>query len=430
VTHSVPQSHSSRRARRAQSPDRREVVITGLGAVTPSGLDAQSTWQSVREGRSAISRLEGAEFADLRVRIGGQVRGFIDAGLLPERESRRLADVLLWAIAAGDEAMAQGDPPMPSGAEYGFSIIAATGSGPVRAMQDATRALDDLGPRAVPAALAMHGAPDAAAALLSQRYGALGAAGAVSATCASGAVALGEGLRRIRHGYADTVLVVGYEDCLGAVNLSSNANLRALASGFDDDPTAASRPFDAARSGFVMSQGASAILLEAKDAVLARGGTPIAELAGFGAASDAHHPTAPHPEGRGAIAAMQACLADARMRPDEVGHIIAHGTSTKLNDETEALALERVFGGRLGDVPVSATKSSTGHLLGASGVLEAMLAALTLRDGVLPPTLNLTDPAFPDLDVVTEARSARVSSVLSNSFGFGGHNGAVLLRTV
>jgi 3-oxoacyl-[acyl-carrier-protein] synthase II len=276
----------------------------------------------------------------------------------------------------------------------------------------------------------MHGAPDAASALLSERYGALGAGGAISATCASGAMALGEGLRRIRHGYADTVLVVGYEDCLNPINLSSNANLRALASGYEDAPETASRPFDAGRSGFVMSQGAAAILLESKDAVLARGGHPLAELAGFGAASDAHHPTAPHPEARGAIAAVQACLADAGVRPGEVEHINAHGTGTKLNDQMEALTFERVFGDSLAGLPISATKSSTGHLLGASGVLEAVLALQTMRDGVLPPTLNLDESAFPQLDVVTSPREAAIASVLSTSFGFGGHNGAVLLRAV
>ena len=177
-----------------------------------------------------------------------------------------------------------------------------------------------------------------------------------------------------------------------------------------------------------MSQGAAAILLESKDAVLARGGRPLAELAGFGAASDAHHPTAPHPEARGAIAAVQACLADAGVRPGEVEHINAHGTGTKLNDEMEALTFKRVFGDSLTGLPISATKSSTGHLLGASGVLEAVLAVQTMRDGVLPPTLNLDESAFPQLDVVTAPREAAVASVLSTSFGFGGHNGAVLLR--
>lgn len=420
----------TRRGRRAaaSSGGRRDVVVTGVGAVTPSGLNAEATWQSVREGRSAITRLEGDVFDKVRVRIGGQVRGFDSSKLLAPREARRLSDVLLWAIAAADEAMAQADPPMPAGSEYGFSVIAATGSGPVEAMQNAAIAIAEAGPRAVAATLAMHGASDAASALLSERYGALGAGGAISATCASGAMALGEGLRRIRHGYADTVLVVGYEDCLNPINLSSNANLRALASGYEDAPETASRPFDVGRTGFVMSQGAAAILLESKDAVLARGGRPLAELAGFGAASDAHHPTAPHPEARGAIAAVQACLADAGARPRDVGHINAHGTGTKLNDEMEALTFERVFGDALAGLPISATKSSTGHLLGASGVLEAVLAVQTMRDGVLPPTLNLDESAFPQLDVVTSPRDAAVSSVLSTSFGFGGHNGAVLLR--
>lgn len=433
--------------------DRRTVVITGMGAITPSGVDVPTMWDAVLHARSAITVLAGPEFADLAVRIGGQVRGFDASTVLEPNLARRLSPSQHWAVAASDQAMVQAgwsaDPAgkpgklgVPTASEapvmpwdpHRFAIIAATVSGPVDAMQAATRALDVRGPRAVPNTLAIYGATDAAAAVLSQRYHVFGPAQGVSATCASGAVGLGEALRRIRHGYADAVLVVGVEDCLNPVNLASNANMRSLAAGYEDDPTAASRPFDRARSGFVMSQGAAAILLESEEGARARGATVLAELAGFGASNDAYHPTAPHPQGEGAARAVRECLADAGVAPDAVDHINAHGTGTPAGDAAELNALEAALGERaLGDrarrIPISAIKSSMGHLLGASGVVEAIIAVQSLREGLLPPTHNLDDPEFEGWDFVTgDARAQNIETVLSNSFGFGGHSGALLIK--
>ncbi|MFE6995572.1 beta-ketoacyl-[acyl-carrier-protein] synthase family protein [Microbacterium sp. NPDC057659] len=406
----------------------RRVVITGLGTITPSGLDVPALWDSVVHGRSAITALHGAEFDALPVRIGGQVRGFDAASVLEPALARRLSPVQHWAIAAADQAMAQaGAAALPWDAPR-FGVLAATGSGPIDAMQQATRALDAKGPRGVPLTLVVYGAPDAAAALLSQRYGAQGPAHGVTATCASSAIGLGDALRRIRHGYADAVLVVGMEDCLNPVNLASNANLRALASGYEDDPASASRPFDRGRRGFVMAQGAAALLLEAADIADARGATPLAELAGFGESSDAHHPTAPEPHGRGAALAITTAMADAGIAATEVDHVNTHGTGTPAGDAAELSALRAALGDRLPDIPITATKSTTGHLLGASGAVEAVVAAQSLLTGVLPPTINLDEPEFGDVDIVTEARRHPVRTVLSNSFGFGGHNGALVLR--
>lgn len=405
------------------------VVITGMGAITPSGLDVECLWDAVASGRSAIDVLEGAEFDGLAVRIGGQVRGFETS--LPAVLARRLTPVQHWALAAADQALAAAgaaDGALPWDAER-TAVIAATGSGPVDAMQHATRALDERGPRAVPLSLSMHGAPDAAAALISQHHRIFGPAQGVSATCASGAVGLGEAMRRIRHGYADAVVVVGMEDCLNAVNLSSNANMRALASGYEAEPTRASRPFDAGRSGFVMSQGAAAIVLESADAAHARGAEVLAELAGFGASSDAYHPTAPDPQGTGGARAIRAALADAGLAAEDVDHINAHGTGTIAGDAAELNALDAALGNRARGIPLSATKSSTGHLLGASGVLEALISVQSLRRGILPPTINLDEPAFPDWNIVASPREQHIRTVLSTSFGFGGHNGAIVIRT-
>ena len=448
--------------------EQRRVVITGMGAITPNGLDPESLWEAVRTGHSGIDVLAGEEFADLAVRIGGQVRDFDAESVLPRALARRLSPVQHWAIAAADQALAQAgidsaarerEAREPGARDSGagelpwererIGVIAATGSGPVDAMQSATRSLLTDGPRSVPLTLSIHGAPDSAAALISQRWDFRGPAQGVSATCASGAIGLGEGLRRIRHGYADAVLVVGMEDCLNPVNLASNANMRALAAGFENDPSAASRPFDRARSGFVMSQGAAALLLESEAGAAARGAGPLVELAGFGAASDAHHPTNPHPDGRGAAAAVREALVDAGLAPAEIDHINAHATGTPAGDAAELAAFDASLGTAARTIPISATKSSTGHLLGASGAVEAIIASLTMRDQILPPTLNLAEAEFDGWDIVTgharsftdavpaseragtarETRHERpIDTVLSTSFGFGGHNGALVLR--
>ncbi|WP_166968762.1 beta-ketoacyl-[acyl-carrier-protein] synthase family protein [Brevibacterium atlanticum] len=420
----------------------RNVVVTGLGAITPSGQDPETLWDSVRSGTSAIDVLKGEQFENLAVRIGGQIRDFDAEAVLPRALARRLSPVQHWAIAAADQAFAQAGIPVPADDlpwdRDSTAVIAATGSGPVDATQGATRALDAGGPRGVPLTLAIHGAPDSAAALISQRFDLRGPGQGVSATCASGAIGLGEAMRRIRHGYADALLVVGMEDCLGPVNLASNANMRALAAGFEDDPTAASRPFDRDRSGFVMSQGAAAILLESADSAASRGTMPLAELAGFGAASDAHHPTNPHPGGRGAASAVVQALNDAGLEPGDIDHINAHATGTPAGDRAELAAFDSALGEDGRSIPISATKSSTGHLLGASGVLEAIIAIMTMRDQTLPPTLNLADNEFPEWDIVaghacelregSDLAEAAVNTVLSTSFGFGGHNGAIILR--
>ncbi len=420
----------------------RDVVITGLGAITPNGQTPEGLWTSVRHGTSAIDVLAGEQFDNLAVRIGGQITGFDAEALLPRALARRLSPVQHWAIAAAEQALNQAGISAPAEDlpwdRDRTAVIAATGSGPVDAMQEATRSLDAGGPRSVPLTLSIHGAPDSAAALISQRFDLRGPGQGVSATCASGTIGLGEAMRRIRHGYADAVLVVGMEDCLGPVNLASNANMRALAAGFEDDPTAASRPFDRNRNGFVMSQGAAAILLESADSAVSRGAMPLAELAGFGAASDAHHPTNPHPQGRGAASAVVQALNDAGLGPGEIAHINAHATGPPAGARAELAAFDSALGEVGRTIPISATKSTTGHLLGASGVVEAIIATMTMRDQTLPPTLNLGDNEFPEWDIVagharemggvSDRAEAAVDTVLSTSFGFGGHNGAIILR--
>ena len=406
-------------------------VVTAVGAVTPNGLDVASTWSSLISGKSGIGLITGVDVSDLAVRVAGEVRGFDAASHLPKRDIARLDRHAHYAVAAADETMrSTGITPgsLPFDASR-FAVTIATGSGPVSLTQDAARILDASGPRRVPPGVVVYGGPDAAAAYLSERYGARGSSAGLSATCASGTVALGEALRTIRHGYADAVLVVAADDCLNRVNLAVNATLGALALGHEDAPETASRPFDRGRHGFVMSAGAAALLVESETSALGRGAEVLGEIAGYGATSDAYHPTAPRPDGSGAIAAMRSALDDAKLSTGQLDHVNAHGTSTPLNDAMETAALRELLGARLGEVPVTASKSATGHLLGAAGALEAVISLLTMRDSLIPPTLNLDDPEFPELDVVArEARPARIRTVLSNSFGFGGHNASLLLR--
>ncbi|KGF20069.1 beta-ketoacyl-[acyl-carrier-protein] synthase family protein [Pseudoglutamicibacter albus] len=444
------------------------VTITGLGAITPSGLTVSEMWDAVANGRSGIRVLEGDEFEtqharELGVRISGQVRGFNPEDYVPRPLSRRLDDMHVWAIAAADQALAQasGGPAATTAAVAETTgvapgaalpwdparvmVVVGTGSGPLRPHHQGAVGFEHKGQRGVPLTLTMHGAPDAPAALISQRYGVTGPARAVSATCASGAVALGETMRTLRHGYADAAIVVGVEDCVNPINVSSNANVRALAAGYEAHPEQASRPFDSGRTGFVVSAGAAAMVLEREAVARSRGANVLAELAGYGASSDAHHATAPLSDGRGAAAAMRAALADAGVTAEQfatgapdggpLGHVNAHGTGTVAGDAAEAAALTTVFGsttatGASCQLPITATKSSTGHLLGAAGVLEAVISVCPLREGIIPPTINLDDPAFPELAIVREPRRMPPENntmVLSNSFGFGGHNASIVI---
>lgn len=407
-----------------------QVVITGAGAITPLGLNAADSLGAVWEGRSGISRLTDPQLSDLPIQIGGEVQGFTPDSIISVGEARRLDQHALYAISAGLEALEQAVPGwrkhrhMPW-KEYRLGVSVGTSAGPVALIQEATLTLASRGPSRVGPGVVVHGGADSAASSMATLIGATGPTVGISATCASGTVALGEALRNIRHGYLDAVLVVGADHCLTPVNLAANANIRALTRDYGNEPQRASRPFDRDRSGFVMSSGAAAMLLETKRSAEARGATPLGNILGYGASSDAHHATAPHPEGAGALAAMQFALTDATLSPEDVDHVNAHATATPRGDASEVRALQRLFPGEI--PPITAPKSVTGHLLGAAGVFEALVACETIRKGSIPPTLNLQHPEW-DIDIVTgHARKQEVRVVLSNSFGFGGHNASIVL---
>lgn len=406
------------------------VVITGVGAVTPLGLNASTSLESVRAGQSGIGTITSFDASDLAVQIGGEVRGFEPSSVVSRSDQRRLDPHALYAVNAGLEAMRDAIENYEPGAALPFTperfaVTIGTSAGPVTLVQEATRALDAQGPKRVLPGVVIYGGSDSGAAYLSTLLGARGATAGIGATCASGAVGLGEALRTIRHGYADAVLVVGAEHCLNRVNVAANVNIRALTPQHSDEPKRASRPFDRGRSGFVMSSGAAAMLLESEHSARSRGAHILGVLEGYGASSDAHHATAPHAEGIGAAQAMRQAIADAGLTPAVIDHVNAHATATVLGDPSEVAALRLVFDGAV--PPITATKSVSGHLLGAAGVFEAIVSLDAIRQGMIPPTINLDDPEF-DLDIVVgEGRIAPLEKVLTNSFGFGGHNASLVI---
>lgn len=406
------------------------VVITGFGAVTPMGNTAAESLDAVRQGRSGIGPISSFDVSDIPVKIGGEIRDF-DPTLTVERgDVRRLDQHALYGIAAGTEALTHAIPGLEPGDRlpfdpHRFSITLGTSAGPALLFQDGARDLERHGPRRVLPGVTVYGGADSAAVYLSVKYGARGTTQGIGATCASSAIAIGEALRSIRHGYTDAVLVIGAEHCLNRVNLAANANIRALTSEHNDDPARASRPFDRGRSGFVMSSGGSAVMLESERVARARGARILGTVLGYGTTSDAFHATAPRPDGEGAARAMMLALTDAGLAPGVIDHVNAHATGTPQGDPSEVRALERVFGS--GIPPVTATKSVSGHMVGAAGAFEAIVSIDAIGRGEIPPTVNLDDPEF-DLDIVTgHPRAAQLCTVMTNSFGFGGHNASLIL---
>ncbi|MEF3113444.1 beta-ketoacyl-ACP synthase II [Streptomyces chrestomyceticus] len=409
----------------------RQVVVTGYGAVTPLGHSADETWTAMLAGRSGIDTVDAFDLTDLGVRIGGQVRGFTPDRYMPPMVSRRADPYAQFALTAALEACEHAGLVVDDRLAPRVAVIIGSGYGPVGSIYRAANILRDKGPRAIVPSTQVTTAMDSAAGEISLRIGTQGPSRAQSTACASGADAVGAGMRMISHGEADIVLAGGADACVTAVDLAGSGNARAL-SRRNDDPAAACRPFDARRDGFVMSEGAAVVVLEAAEVADRRGATALAELIGYGATSDAHHWTAPHPEGRGACRAVEAALRDAGITGADVDYVNAHGTGTLLNDAIETAVLRKVLGDRVTRIPVSSTKSMTGHMIGAAGAVELVASIQALRTGDVPPTVNCDEPIDPDINFVPHRtqRHERIRIALSNSFGFGGHNAALVVRAV
>ncbi len=402
------------------------VVITGLGAVTPVGDDVSSTWGALLAGESGVALLTDERYADMPVRIAGTVKTD-PAERLDRVEARNLDRGQRLALLAAREAWADAGSPTVDAER--LAVVVGTGVGGAITMLDQWDILRESGPRRVSPYVVPMLMPNGPAATVALELGARAQVRTPVSACASGADAIALALDLLRTGTVDIVVAGGAEACIHPLPLAGFAQMRALSTR-NDDPQAASRPFDAGRDGFVMGEGAGLLVLETEAHATARGARCYAELAGAGVTSDAHHMTAPEPTGEGAVRAMRAALAAAGVDADLVGYVNGHATSTPVGDVAEAQAIRALLGARTPSVPVSATKSMTGHLLGAAGAVEAVVTALSVHHGRVHPTRNYDKPDEAiDLDVVPEgARDVSIDLALSNSFGFGGHNVSLALR--
>jgi len=414
---------------------RRRVAITGLGLITPIGTGKEAFWSGVRAGRRGVRSVTRFDTSAMRTQIAGEVSDFDPGDHLTARRHDRLDRFGQFSVAATRLALTDGGltsgngPDGVSGDRTAVAIGSALGGVP-GAEQDHAAYLA-LGPRAIPPSLALRVFAGAGACNVAIEFGSRGPAVGNSNSCASGAIAIGEGLRLIREGVADIVIAGGVEAPLAPLTFSAFTVIRAMSTA-NEDPASASRPFDSRRDGFVMAEGAAILILEEMGRAVSRNARIYAELAGFATTNDAHHMVAPHPEGRDAVRAMRLALLDAGLSTEEVEAVNAHGSSTPLNDRIETRAIKEVFGERAARIPVSGTKGMHAHALGASGAMEAAIAALSIAEGFVPATANLhhPDPEC-DLDYVPgSGRRATVRTVLSNSFGFGGTNACLVLRAV
>ena len=401
------------------------LVITGMGAVTPVGIGVDAYWRALIDGKCGVGPITRFDASGLPVQIAAELKGFDPADYMPKQLARTMDPFMQFAFAAAEEALA--DSALPVGAEPDrIGIVMGTAMDGVTTVAQTQAAFDAgrrVGPRFVPMTIG-----NIAAAQIAIAHGIHGPSLTLNTACSAGGDAMMTAAMLLKTGEADAVLAVGGESILCPIVVSGLSQAKAL-SRRNDDPEHACRPFDLDRDGFDIGEGGGALVIETEEHALARGAKIHAVLAGYANTSDAHHVTAPCPDGAGAAACMQRALARAGMQPSDIGYINAHGTSTTLGDKAETLAIKAVFGGRESAPPVSATKSATGHLMGAGGLTEAIACIKAIQDGILPPTLHLDTPD-PDCDldyVPNTARKADISAAMSNSLGFGGQNSSIIL---
>ena len=408
--------------------EKRKVVITGVGAVTPLGRNAEESWAAARSGVCGIDAITLYDTSNQKAKFAAEVRGFDPLLHMDKKDARRNDRCIQFALAAAGEAAKNAGIEFQAEDPYRCGVVFSCGIGGMLTIQQnaargAEMGYDRISPFFIPMSIANMSAGQIAIAL-----GIHGMVTCPVTACAGGTNALGDAMRQIRDGYLDVALCGGSEASITALGMGGFTVMQALSTA--TDPQRASTPFDLERSGFVMGEGAGALVLESLEHAQARGATILAEVAGYGASCDAHHITAPDPSGEGAATCMRMALQDAGASPEDVDYINAHGTSTPLNDAGETLAVKMAFGQHAYSLAISSTKSMTGHMLGAAGAVEAIFTALALRDGFIPPTIGYQtpDPAC-DLDIVPNVgHSANLRAALSNSLGFGGHNASVLLR--
>lgn len=410
---------------------RRRVVVTGMGAITPLGNTVNDTWQGLCEGRSGIGPITHFDVSAFSTRFGGSVHGFDITEYLPAKEARRIDQFLHYGVAAGIQAVRDAGLQDAPYDPLRIGVAAGSGIGGITSIEDALRTIDSVGPRKISPFFVPGSIINMISGTLSILFNFQGPNLAITTACTTGTHNIGIAARMIAYGDADAMVVGGAEMATSPVGLGGFCAARALSTR-NDDPQRASRPWDADRDGFVLSDGAGLLVLEEYEAARKRGANIYAEVCGFGMSGDAHHITSPPEDGRGAAACMANALRDAGIAPDAVQYINAHGTSTPAGDLAESLAIRRVFGSHADKLAISSTKSMVGHLLGASGAVEAIFSVLSLREQIAPPTINLENPGPGcDLDYVPHvARRLPMQVVISNSFGFGGTNGSLVFRRI
>lgn len=423
----------------------RRVVVTGLGLVTPVGCGVEAAWSNILAGRSGARKIDNFDVSDIACKIAAQVPrqsefperddAFTPDSVMSARDAKRLDDFILYSIAAADEALKDADwAPNELGeeAQHRTGVMIGSGIGGLQTVYDASLTLKEKGPRRLSPFVIPSMLINLASGQTSIRHGLKGPNHSVVTACATGAHAIGDAGRLIAYGDADVMVAGGGESAITRLGIASFVACRAMTTAFNDTPEKASRPYDEDRDGFLMGEGAGVVVLEEYEHAKARGAKIYAELRGYGLSGDAYHITSPAPEGEGGHRAMKAALENSGLDATDIGYVNAHGTSTPLGDELEIIAVEKLLGDHAANVLMSSTKSATGHLLGAAGAVEAIFSILAMRDGIAPPTLNLDRPSVKtQLDLVPHtAKPFKAKAVMSNSFGFGGTNAAVIFATV
>lgn len=414
----------------------KRVVITGMGIVSPVGTGIEYVWQNILAGKSGIRKIDSFEVSDIASQIAGIPTHGTGAGeynpdsVIEPREQRKMDKSIMYGMVAADEAIRDAGLIDYTGDKNRIGVSIGSGIGGLNTIYENCIELHDGGPRRVSPFFIPKGIINMTAGHVSIKYGFGGPNISTVTACATGAHSIGEATRLIKYGDADIMICGGTEGAVGRIGLAGFSAMKALSTR-NDEPERASRPWDKNRDGFIMAEGAGILVLEEYEHAIARGAKIYAEVAGYGMSGDAYHITAPAPNGAGGMRAMQAALNDAKLSPENVDYINAHGTSTGLGDVGELAAVQTLFAGN--PISMSSTKSMTGHLLGAAGAIEAIFCALSIRDGIVPPTINLDDPedAVGDTDLVPHtAKKRKVDVALSNSFGFGGTNASLVLKKV
>ncbi|MSP33592.1 MAG: beta-ketoacyl-[acyl-carrier-protein] synthase II [Rickettsiales bacterium] len=422
---------------------KRRIVITGIGAVTPLASTIEATWKKLINGQSGLGNITIFDPTESPCKIAGEVKLVIEGQINPDlfnidqyiemKEQRKMDRFIHFAIAAAEQAIADsGYKPLDEEAQYRTGVMIGSGIGGLPMIEKTVLHMKEKGIRKISPFFIPASLINLASGHVSIRHGYMGPNHATVTACASGSHAIGDSARMIEHGDVDVMICGGAESAICEVGIGGFAAMRALSTNFNDNPSAGSRPWDKDRDGFVMGEGSGILVLEEYEHAKKRGAKMYAEIIGYGLSGDAYHVTAPEASGRGAARAMQQALARAGINVDQVDYINAHGTSTPLGDEIEVGAVKKVFGDHAYKLSMSSTKSSTGHLLGAAGSVEAIFSALAIRDSVAPPTLNLDNPSDScDIDLVAKvAKNRKIDIVMSNSFGFGGTNACVILKRI